>query len=315
MKKLSFAHPFLFALASIIYQFLLSSWIVSPDQLIRPLLIFWGLLIVMIFPTYWLVRDWDWTSIMLSIIAVTLFSASEFFQAEIISIGAASILWCGYCFVKKYNLKSYHLVNILNLVSTVLLLVVLWGVLMQSSGVTFASMPYFHWGNRERVAVSAPGDDLPDIYYIVLDGYGREDILDEYYKFDNSEVIEYLETRSFVVPANVHSNYHRTVLSISSTLNMNYISELVIDDFESYMFSVTPLRILSPYLSRYLYTPTFDRYRELILYNFTTLSEISKASGRKFVFAHITSPHPPFVFGENGESLTPNYRFSYTDGN
>ena len=374
MKKLSFAHPFLFALTSIIYHFLLSSWIVSPDQVVRPLLVFWGVLIIMVLPSYWLVRDWGWTSVMLSVIAVTLFSSSEFFQAEIISIGAASIFWFGYCFVKKYNLKSYHLVNILNLVSTVLFLVVLWGVLMQSSGEMLVSMPYFHWDDRERLAVSAPSDALPDIYYIVLDGYGREDILGEYYKFDNSDVVDYLESRSFVVPANVRSNYHRTVLSISSTLNMNYISELVpelqnrdtyywwlltplidhsdvremletvgyrsysiatgwsitdnpttdvyyqpsqlvIDDFESYMLSVTPLRILFPYLSRYLHTPTFDKYRELILYNFTTLSEISKESDHKFVFAHITSPHPPFVFGENGESLTPSYRLSYTDGN
>ena len=105
-------------------------------------------------------------------------------------------------------------------------------------------MPYFHWGNRERVVIPAPGDDLPDIYYIVLDGYGREDILDEYYKFDNSEVVDYLVSRSFIVPANAHSNYHRTVLSISSTLNMNYISELVpeLQDRDTYYWwLLTPL--------------------------------------------------------------------------
>lgn len=47
-------------------------------------------------------------------------------------------------------------------------------------------------------------------------------------------------------------------------------------------------------------------YRERILYTFAQLGampEFNKVVGPKFVFAHILSPHPPFIFGPNGESV------------
>jgi hypothetical protein len=36
---------------------------------------------------------------------------------------------------------------------------------------------------------------------------------------------------------------------------------------------------------------------------------------RIFVFAHLLAPHPPFVFGRNGEALRSQARFSFRDGN
>ena len=36
--------------------------------------------------------------------------------------------------------------------------------------------------------------------------------------------------------------------------------------------------------------------------------------GPKLVFAHIVSPHPPFVFDENGQALEPSSPYSMNDG-
>ncbi|MEO8355318.1 MAG: sulfatase-like hydrolase/transferase [Chloroflexota bacterium] len=63
----------------------------------------------------------------------------------------------------------------------------------------------------------------PDIYYVILDGYGSASMLKELYGFDNSDFVHSLEERGFVVPENSLSNYSKTVLSVTSTLNMEYV--------------------------------------------------------------------------------------------
>lgn len=69
----------------------------------------------------------------------------------------------------------------------------------------------------------------PDIYYIILDGYGREDILKALYQFDNSDFIGDLEARGFYVASESSSNYIQTLLSMSSSLNMDYHPAIRID--------------------------------------------------------------------------------------
>lgn len=63
----------------------------------------------------------------------------------------------------------------------------------------------------------------PDIYYIVLDAYGGSEMLSKLHGFDNSEFISALEERGFVVPRASRSNYTRTIHSVGSSLNMQYL--------------------------------------------------------------------------------------------
>ena len=53
-------------------------------------------------------------------------------------------------------------------------------------------------------------DELPDIYYIILDGYPRADILKSTFELDNSEFISWLEREGFYVAACSQSNYSYT---------------------------------------------------------------------------------------------------------
>lgn len=66
----------------------------------------------------------------------------------------------------------------------------------------------------------------PDIYYIILDGYGRADVLEDIYQFDNSEFINFLTNRGFYIATQSQSNYMHTALSITSSLNFSYIQPL-----------------------------------------------------------------------------------------
>jgi len=77
--------------------------------------------------------------------------------------------------------------------------------------------------------VADPARPLPDIYYIILDGYGRADVLEAYYAYDNSGFVEFLQARGFFVASASLSNYSQTTLSLASSLNLSYLDFLVDD--------------------------------------------------------------------------------------
>ena len=66
----------------------------------------------------------------------------------------------------------------------------------------------------------------PDIYYIILDGYGRQDILQQLYDYDNSSFVDALAAKGFYVARESSSNYIQTLLSLGSSLNLDYLQSL-----------------------------------------------------------------------------------------
>lgn len=67
---------------------------------------------------------------------------------------------------------------------------------------------------------------LRDVYYIVLDAYGRSDLLSKALGYDNSDFLRRLQAMGFYVAECAQSNYAKTDLSLSSSLNMDYITAL-----------------------------------------------------------------------------------------
>jgi len=67
----------------------------------------------------------------------------------------------------------------------------------------------------------------PTIYYLVMDAYGRNDVLKEYFDFDNSPFTDYLKDKGFYVADKAISNYGQTILSIPSALNMEYLDSVI----------------------------------------------------------------------------------------
>jgi hypothetical protein len=52
-----------------------------------------------------------------------------------------------------------------------------------------------------------------------------------------------------------------------------------------------------------------DTRRDIVRCTFNELSEIAlQSNGPTYVFAHLYVPHPPFIFGPNGENVTPDHR-------
>jgi len=68
--------------------------------------------------------------------------------------------------------------------------------------------------------------DLPDVYYIILDGYAGTNALKEFSNFDNQEFITFLNEQGFYVHSQSYSNYPTTPTSMAATLNMQYVNKL-----------------------------------------------------------------------------------------
>jgi hypothetical protein len=231
------------------------------------------------------------------------------------------------------------------------------------------------WQSRVRAetpdctAASLPA--RPDIYYIILDGYGRADILQEVYGFDNTPFLTFLRDKGFYIAERSTPNYAQTALSLSSSLNFQYLDDLAAR-LGPDVRTIMPLRamISSNRLSVYLqalgyqrvalssgYPPTempdADRYlapalqlsafqqelinstplllllaavpdlsqynlhRERILFSLAQLPAVTENPEPTLTFVHLLAPHPPFVFGPNGEAVQPGafQPFALADGN
>lgn len=69
-----------------------------------------------------------------------------------------------------------------------------------------------------------PGLAPPDIFFIVFDEYTSSKALKKYYRFDNSALDSTLENYGFFISHDSKSNYNSTVISMASSLNMQYFN-------------------------------------------------------------------------------------------
>ena len=65
---------------------------------------------------------------------------------------------------------------------------------------------------------------MPDVYYIVPDGYPSDQWLQSAMDFDNSAFTEALKARGFVIAPHAQSNYGSTLASLASVLNMRHFN-------------------------------------------------------------------------------------------
>lgn len=81
----------------------------------------------------------------------------------------------------------------------------------------------------------------PDIYIIILDGYGRQDVLRTIYNHDNSKFISQLRARGFYVAAASHSNYVQTTYAVASLMNFDYVQPWL-PSYDYYQYLVQPVQ-------------------------------------------------------------------------
>ena len=208
------------------------------------------------------------------------------------------------------------------------------------------------------IASNATGTKLPDIYYIVLDGYGRQDVLSTMYGVDNSAFLDGLRARGFFIASESNSNYTHTLQSLASSLNFTYLDhlpgksgtlhtrvsldrliqenrigkilkssgytfvEINSDVTTSANLEIADITIDKTGISTGEFTNSLILRTPLVLYDWIevfspqrlhaahvqfqlrSLETLPRYDRPIFLFTHIVSPHPPFVFDSKGE-ITP----------
>ena len=74
--------------------------------------------------------------------------------------------------------------------------------------------------------VVATNAELPDLQIVILDAYGRDDVIKSYYDYDNQPFLSALRSKGFSVATRSHANYTQTVLSVASMLNFRPVDQL-----------------------------------------------------------------------------------------
>ena len=73
-----------------------------------------------------------------------------------------------------------------------------------------------------------PSDQAPpDVYYIILDSYPRDDVLKKDIQYDNTPFLSQLQEMGFYVAKCSQSNYASTELSLPASLNFEYLDTTI----------------------------------------------------------------------------------------
>lgn len=231
-------HPFLFAIASVLSLLSVNKTEVQPWVAIRLILVMLLVTLISYFLLYWIFRNRDKAALLTTVILIlfttygSLFSLlqkveslSSFLRHRYMLGMYLGLLLISIFFIaraKKPEKMTWPLNLVLGIALAIPLLQVIFFYATNSS--TSPAQVFEDKSINQDVVLT--GDEKPDIYYIILDSYVREDALLDLYDFDNSGFLQELRNRGFFVGDCSRSNYAHTRLSLSSSLNMNYLDAL-----------------------------------------------------------------------------------------
>jgi hypothetical protein len=78
----------------------------------------------------------------------------------------------------------------------------------------------------DALRLRPPGGELRDIYYIIMDRYGRAETIRRRFGYDNGPFLDSLRDRGFLVAEESAANYPKTAHSLAASLNMTYLDDL-----------------------------------------------------------------------------------------
>ncbi|MEW6715884.1 MAG: hypothetical protein AB1345_00040 [Chloroflexota bacterium] len=378
-------HSLLFGIYPVLTLYAYNINEVIPDVVIRPLIVTVLLTLTLLGILKLLFRDWHRAALVTSVLLILFFSYGHVYNylktMNLIGLilgrhryllplwavlGGLLVWWMTR---KSVNPRAWT--SPLNLIAVFILLFPVYQLTDYALRNVRASTDQAETAHNPQELHLPTDQPPPDIYYIILDSYGRSDVLREFYNLDNTPFLDELIAMGFYVASCSQSNYTQTVLSLTSSLNLNYLEALDdefvagntdrsplrnlvrnnfvrrtleglgyktvtfktglpateweeadvyleptqswfrVNEFEFMLIQTTLGRLLQD-AAKKLIPPeekgTPNWYRERTLFALAALEDyVPSLRGPKFVFAHIITPHFPFVFGPNGEAIEPVY--------
>jgi hypothetical protein len=165
--------------------------------------------------------------------AINLLAKNPDFAARV-PAGASIAVWIGAAgllgfLVIRARRPLLGLTSFLNVFVGILIILSLAQIASFSLRFLFAPRPADPAAAGLKLTGVDPGRENgpPDIYYLIFDRYAAANVLRAYYNFDNGGFLAYLKSKGFYVATNSRCNYPGTYLSLSSSLNMEYLDFLV----------------------------------------------------------------------------------------
>ena len=238
-RKSLVIHPFAFAIFPVLFLYshnvreVLLRWIVVPAAIV--LVSTFLLWVVLSF----LCRNKDKGGLLVSIFLVYFFSYGHFVgtirdmaggwreaHLWLLPVWTVAFLVLGYL-VLRTRIRLVNVTKVLNVIAV---------CLVGFSVVNVARFEIRAAGLREGASIERPEEfssvskvdsTCPNIYYIILDAYVGNDVLKESFDYNNSWFIGQLDERGFFTAGQSRSNYVKTFLSLSSSMNYDYLDEFV----------------------------------------------------------------------------------------
>jgi len=231
-------YPFILACYPVLFLFQVNFQEVDPRVIIRPLFVSVLFTLVIFLFTFAISKDIHRTAAFTSLCIILFFSYGHLYNMFSTPAMGGFFLsrhrWLIIFYLMVFAFLTWkiftkinggqQLTKIFNLISLVLFALPVFQVLSASvkQGRGVATQP---WQEDRRIEYPT-FEQKPDIYYIILDMYTREDTLRNEFNFDNSQFIHELERRGFYVANCSRTNYLQTELSLGSSLNMEYLQTL-----------------------------------------------------------------------------------------
>ena len=238
MKKNNFPfYPLLFAAFPTLALMAYNTLQVRFSVIFRPLIfsvLFGSLLFILTFFIFR--RNWH-KAAFLTGVSILLFFSYGHFKTLIKSIDFLNalsrnpyllilygLIWLGVLIISiKKNIKP-DFSKLLNILSIILIALPLIQI-----GAYYTREVMADW-QRDTSTVTEAVAELgyaPDVYYIILDSYSRPDVLLENYGWDVYDFIDEMEDLGFYYASESRSNYNETFSSLSTSLNLEYITDIL----------------------------------------------------------------------------------------
>ena len=389
-------HPYLVGIFPILIIYSQNIGRVEITELLLPVIIIVGLTIGLYYFLKLILKNENKSAIIVTLILIMLFSYGHIYyllsdvmidefdigQNRYLIPAFGLVLGISIFFIIRARRVFDNATSILNVISIVFIIVAISNVALVGAEITscdkcsnqeffYEARDFSDYFESHEFSISE-NQELPDVYYLILDEYARNDALIEYHNFSNHELTEFLEKKGFHIAKNSFANYPMSVQSIPAIMNMDYINfladeigtevrnykplngknyglypnNMVIKNFKEMDYKIITFNTFALHLhenpladktfchrDKFLLdnrladvlarTSIFGYYierwaegelRQATLCAFENFGNAGNVFDEPvFVWAHVMLPHPPWIFGPNGEEITPGKPLLITD--